>query len=115
MSESVGNGFARPAGGRLRRARTRVAGSLCIALGALAVACPGAAAQLPDLTGPVNDLTGPVKLPIQDGAVGDALPDGPVNDIVDGVVWVPANTVGNGVLAGLASPGTTVTVKGADQ
>jgi hypothetical protein len=86
MSESVGNGFARPAGGRLRRARTRVAGSLCIALGALAVACPGAAAQLPDLTGPVNDLTGPVKLPIQDGAVGDALPDGPVNDIVDGVV-----------------------------
>jgi len=36
-------------------------------------------------------------------------------DIVDGVVWVPANSVGHGVLAGLASPGSTVTVKGADQ
>jgi NADH-quinone oxidoreductase subunit G len=27
---------------------------------------------------------------------------------------VPANSVGDGVLAGLASPGSTVTVKGAD-
>ena len=35
-------------------------------------------------------------------------------DIVDGVVWVPANSVGAGVLAGLASPGSTVTLKGAD-
>jgi NADH-quinone oxidoreductase subunit G len=37
-----------------------------------------------------------------------------VADIVDGVVWVPANSSGRGVLAELASPGTTVTVKGAD-
>ncbi|MBB6627352.1 NADH-quinone oxidoreductase subunit G [Nocardioides sp. KIGAM211] len=37
-----------------------------------------------------------------------------VADIVDGVVWVPANSLGAGVLAGLASPGSTVTVKGAD-
>ncbi|GCD89648.1 NADH-quinone oxidoreductase subunit G [Nocardioides sp. LS1] len=37
-----------------------------------------------------------------------------VADVVDGVVWVPTNSVGSGVLAGLASPGSTVTVKGAD-
>ncbi len=36
-----------------------------------------------------------------------------VTDIVDGVVWVPANSTTPGVLAGLASPGSTVTVKGA--
>jgi NADH-quinone oxidoreductase subunit G len=35
------------------------------------------------------------------------------DDMVDGVVWVPANSVGRGVLADLASPGSTVTVKGA--
>ncbi|MGZ8745446.1 MAG: NADH-quinone oxidoreductase subunit G, partial [Nocardioides sp.] len=37
-----------------------------------------------------------------------------VVDIVDGVVWVPANSSGRGVLADLASPGSTVTVKGAE-
>ncbi|MCW2797845.1 NADH-quinone oxidoreductase subunit G [Nocardioides sp.] len=37
------------------------------------------------------------------------------DDLVDGVIWVPANSVGNGVLADLASPGSRVTVKGADQ
>ena len=37
-----------------------------------------------------------------------------VADIVEGVVWVPANSPGGGVLEALASPGTTVTVKGAD-
>ena len=31
----------------------------------------------------------------------------------DGVVWVPANSFGRGVLADLASPGSSVTVKGA--
>jgi NADH-quinone oxidoreductase subunit G len=36
-----------------------------------------------------------------------------VADVPDGVVWVPANSVGNGVLADLASPGSRVTVKGA--
>ena len=36
------------------------------------------------------------------------------DDMVDGVVWVPANSVGAGVLADLASPGSTVTLKGAD-
>ena len=35
------------------------------------------------------------------------------DDLVDGVVWVPANSFGNGVLADLASPGSRVTVKGA--
>jgi NADH-quinone oxidoreductase subunit G len=36
-----------------------------------------------------------------------------VADLADGVVWVPANNAGNGVLADLASPGGRVTVKGA--
>ncbi|WP_248580218.1 NADH-quinone oxidoreductase subunit G [Nocardioides sp. InS609-2] len=35
-----------------------------------------------------------------------------VADLPDGVVWVPANSFGNGVLADLASPGSTVLVKG---
>ena len=35
--------------------------------------------------------------------------------MVDGVVWVPANSVGSGVLADLASPGQHASrVKGAD-
>ena len=38
-----------------------------------------------------------------------------VLDLADGVVWVPANSFGRGVLADLASPGSRVTVKGADQ
>ncbi len=36
-----------------------------------------------------------------------------VADLPDGVVWVPARSFGRGVLAELASPGSTVTVKGA--
>jgi NADH-quinone oxidoreductase subunit G len=36
-----------------------------------------------------------------------------VADLPEGVVWVPANNTGNGVLADLASPGSRVTVKGA--
>jgi NADH-quinone oxidoreductase subunit G len=36
-----------------------------------------------------------------------------VDDMTDGTVWVPASSTGAGVLAGLASPGTRVTVKGA--
>ena len=74
MIEAVGDVFARPAG-----VRRRFAASVCIALGALAVACPTAAAQLPD-------LTGPVKLPVDDGALGGAVPDGPVKDVVNDVV-----------------------------
>ena len=34
-------------------------------------------------------------------------------DLPDDTVWVPANNRGNGVLADLASPGSAVTVKGA--
>ena len=37
-----------------------------------------------------------------------------VADLPDGVVWVPARSVGRGVLADLASPGSQVTVKGAN-
>lgn len=36
------------------------------------------------------------------------------DDLVEGVVWVPANSVGNGVLADLASPGAGVTITGAE-
>ncbi|PUA82661.1 NADH-quinone oxidoreductase subunit G [Nocardioides currus] len=36
-----------------------------------------------------------------------------VADLPDAVVWVPANSFGRGVLADLASPGGSVTVKGA--
>lgn len=36
-----------------------------------------------------------------------------VADLADDVVWVPANSVGRGVLADLASPGSRVTVTGA--
>ncbi len=43
------------------------------------------------------------------------LPAEPTPDLVDGVVWVPAASVGRGVLADLASPGSRVTVRGADQ
>jgi NADH-quinone oxidoreductase subunit G len=36
-------------------------------------------------------------------------------DIADGTIWVPANSFGGGVLADLASPGSRVTVTGANQ
>ncbi|MFN8195632.1 MAG: NADH-quinone oxidoreductase subunit G [Nocardioidaceae bacterium] len=47
------------------------------------------------------------------GAV--TLPARRADDLVDGVVWVPANSFGSGVLADLASPGSRVTVKGASK
>jgi NADH-quinone oxidoreductase subunit G len=43
------------------------------------------------------------------------LPVEVADDMADGTVWVPANSTGNGVLADLASPGSGVRVKGADQ
>jgi NADH-quinone oxidoreductase subunit G len=57
--------------------------------------------------GPMVTLTGDrgsVTLPVDVAA-----------DLADDVVWVPANSVGNGVLADLASPGSGVRVKGTDQ
>jgi NADH-quinone oxidoreductase subunit G len=57
--------------------------------------------------GPMVTLTGDrgsVTLPVE---VAD--------DLADDVVWVPANSFGSGVLAGLASPGSGVRAKGADQ
>ena len=58
------------------------------------------------LHGPTVTLTG------DRGSV--TLPAQPA-DLDDGVVWVPANSFGNGVLADLASPGSRVTVaKGSD-
>ena len=59
-----------------------------------------------DAVGPTVTLTG------DRGSV--TLPAEPA-DLDDGVVWVPANSFGNGVLADLASPGSRVTVaKGTD-
>ena len=58
---------------------------------------------------------------VRDGAVlvGDrgemSMPVVPTEGMVDDVVWVPANSVRSGVLADLASPGSTVTLKGAAQ
>jgi NADH-quinone oxidoreductase subunit G len=62
-------------------------------------------AQVFDACGPVVTVTGDrgsVTLPAE------------VADLSDGVVWVPTNSFGNGVLADLASPGSRVTVKGAE-
>ena len=60
-------------------------------------------AQVYDAVGPIVKLTGDrgsVTLPAE------------IADIVDGTVWVPANSFKRGVLADLASPGTRVTVTG---
>ena len=42
------------------------------------------------------------------------LPAEPAADLVDGVVWLPANSTGLGLLSDLASPGSRVTVTGGD-
>ena len=58
--------------------------------------------QVYDATGPTVTLTGDrgsITLPAE------------VADIADGAVWVPANSLGNGVLSDLASPGSRVTVQ----
>jgi NADH-quinone oxidoreductase subunit G len=57
--------------------------------------------------GPMVTLTG------DRGSV--TLPVEVAPDLADDVVWVPANSVGNGVLADLASAGSGVRVKGSDQ
>jgi NADH-quinone oxidoreductase subunit G len=43
------------------------------------------------------------------------LPVEVADDLADDVVWVPANSTGKGVLADLASPGSGVRLKGAEQ
>jgi NADH-quinone oxidoreductase subunit G len=43
------------------------------------------------------------------------LPVEVVADMADDTVWLPANSVGRGVLAGLASPGSPVTISGGTQ
>jgi NADH-quinone oxidoreductase subunit G len=64
---------------------------------------PGAAAALGGMATLEGDR-GSVTLPVE---VSD--------DLADDVVWVPANSTGNGVLADLASPGSGVRLKGADE
>ncbi|GAB3242273.1 NADH-quinone oxidoreductase subunit G [Nocardioides dilutus] len=58
--------------------------------------------QVFDSTGSVVTLT---------GDRGSVTVPAEVADLPDGVVWLPANSFGNGVLADLASPGNRVTVK----
>ena len=71
---------------------------------------------------PAVALVSPTTLAGLEGAVdvvltGDrgsvTVPVEVADDMVDGVVWLPTHSVGRGVLADLASPGSTVTVKGA--
>jgi NADH-quinone oxidoreductase subunit G len=62
-------------------------------------------ATMADALGPAVTITGDRgehTLPVE------------VDDVVDGVVWVPANSAGRGVLADLASPGSRVGLKGAN-
>ncbi|CAM3148081.1 NADH-quinone oxidoreductase subunit G [Nocardioides dubius] len=59
-----------------------------------------------------NALQGAVALTLT-GDRGEVTLPYEVADLADDVVWVPANSLGSGVLAGLASPGSAVTVKGA--
>ena len=59
-----------------------------------------------DAHGPIVTLT---------GDRGSVTVPAEAADLPDGVVWLPANSIGNGVLADLASPGSRVTVKGAGQ
>ncbi len=59
----------------------------------------------------VHDAVGPTITVTGDrGSV--TLPAEVADDIVDGVVWLPTRSFGNGVLADVASPGSRVTVKG---
>lgn len=57
-----------------------------------------------DAHGPTITITG------DRGSV--TLPAAVADDLVDGVVWVPANSFGAGVLSDLASPGSRVRVEG---
>ncbi len=59
-----------------------------------------------DAVGPTVTVTG------DRGSV--TLPAEVARDIVDGVVWLPANSTGLGLLTDLASPGSRVTVTGGD-
>ena len=55
-----------------------------------------------DAAGPTLTLT---------GDRGSVTVPAEVADLPDDVVWLPSNSLGNGVLADLASPGSRVTVK----
>ncbi|HEY2880168.1 NADH-quinone oxidoreductase subunit G [Nocardioides sp.] len=64
---------------------------------------PGAAAALGAMVTLEGDR-GSVTLPVE-----------VAHGLADDVVWVPANSTGNGILADLASPGSGVRLKGAEQ
>ena len=76
----------------------------------LAATARPAAARVPatvlDAVGPTVTVTG------DRGSV--TLPAVVADDLVDGVVWLPAGSTGRGVLADVASPGTRVKVTGGD-
>jgi hypothetical protein len=81
MLSAVTHVFASSAGGR-----RRYSSPFFVVLAALAVTAPGASAALPDLT---DQVKVPAQLPLQDGAVGEALPGNTVEDVVDDVVNKP--------------------------
>jgi NADH-quinone oxidoreductase subunit G len=64
-------------------------------------------ATMYDALGPAVTVTG------DRGSI--TLPAEIAEDLVDGVVWVPTNSSGRGVLSDVASPGARVTVKGGGQ
>ena len=78
-----------------------------------ATARPALARVSPATLAGLGDVSGGVTLTGDRGSL--TMPVEAVEGMVDGTVWVPANSTGSGVLAGLASPGSRVTVKGADQ
>jgi NADH-quinone oxidoreductase subunit G len=65
--------------------------------------------------GMLDAATGSDQLVTVSGDRGSVTLPVVVADLPDGVVWVPARSFGRGVLADLASPGSTVTVKGASK
>ncbi|MBS2939622.1 NADH-quinone oxidoreductase subunit G [Nocardioides sp. J2M5] len=65
------------------------------------------------LFGLVDDATAGPQAATLTGDRGSITLPVEVADLPDEVVWVPARSVGRGVLADLASPGSTVTLKGA--
>ncbi len=75
---------------------------------ALRATARGAVARVPAAMAP--ELGEAVTIAGDRGSV--TLPAVATDDLTDDTVWIPANSFGRGVLADLASPGSTVTVTG---
>jgi hypothetical protein len=84
IQSTVEHASARPAGGR-----RRFATPLLIAFAALVVAAPAAGGAPPDVTVDMPVQLPKVQLPLKDGAAGDVVPGGVVEDVVGDVVEKP--------------------------